>query len=397
MKKLYFRFFQTAFLMFMLLYYSKQSFSQCPSGQPAGSTAFDTTIVTPEGINSLQLKFPKFDPESGLVTCVNLCVTITGIVDSVSIENNSSSSQTADVYYTRTDQITGPGLSSPLTNSVNQHYGTYTLDPKDGFTGSGPDFISISHDTVLNAKSICQTISDSTAISNFYGTDSVTYTYDISAFTSISCTGGNYNSSVSTSAFVNFHFSYCTCPSSALPLNIQNFSVSKQALNKAQLSWKGFDDLTREYHYEIQISHNGRDFTTIDTVQKNIGSSDYRYIYTTGKSENPKYFFRIKQVYSNGYPRFSEVKSIELENSDAPKINIYPNPSSGVVGIKFVNSNSGKFLVQISNTQGQTVFSNEVEANGGLKYITTLQRGVYWLRLIDVTSHLSCVNQLLIK
>ena len=80
-----------------------------------------------------------------------------------------------------------------------------------------------------------------------------------------------------------------------------------------------------------------------------------------------------------------------------PKINIYPNPSNGVVGIKFVNINSGKFSVQISNTQGQTVFSNEVEANGGLKYITTLQRGMYWLRLIDVTSHLSCVNQLLIK
>jgi hypothetical protein len=89
---------------------------------------------------------------------------------------------------------------------------------------------------------------------------------------------------------------------------------------------------------------------------------------------------------------------VELENSNVPKINIYPNPSNGVVGIKFVNINTGKFLIQISNTQGQTVFSNEVEANGeNYRYVTTLQRGMYWLRLIDVTSHLSCVNQLLIK
>ncbi len=103
-------------------------------------------------------------------------------------------------------------------------------------------------------------------------------------------------------------------------------------------------------------------------------------------------------MYSNGYPRFREVKYLELENSDMPKINIYPNPSNGVVGIKFVNTYSGKFLIQISNTQGQTVSNSEVEANGeSFGYVTTLQSGMYWLRLIDVTSHLSCVNQLLIK
>ena len=88
---------------------------------------------------------------------------------------------------------------------------------------------------------------------------------------------------------------------------------------------------------------------------------------------------------------------LNLKISNEPKINIYPNPSNGVVGIKFVNINSGKFQVQISNTQGQTVFGGEIEASDGLRYITTLQSGMYWLRLVDVSSHLSCVNQLLIK
>ena len=124
----------------------------------------------------------------------------------------------------------------------------------------------------------------------------------------------------------------------------------------------------------------------------------YKFIYATGRDKKRNYFFRIKQVYSNGYTRFSEIKSIELENTDESKINIYPNPSSGVVGIKFVNIFTGKFLIQIFNTQGQTVFSKEVEIYGdSFRNITTLHRGMYWLRLIDVTSHLSCVNQLLIK
>ena len=141
----------------------------------------------------------------------------------------------------------------------------------------------------------------------------------------------------------------------------------------------------------------GMTFQPFLQCQKNFSSNGYNYTYTAGKSGNTKYFFRMKQIYSNGYSGFSEVRSVGLQDSNVLKINIYPNSSNGVVGIKFVNINSGKFLVHISNTQGQTVFSSEVESNGGLKYITTLQRGMYWLRLIDVTSHLSCVNQLLIK
>lgn len=383
----------------MLLYYSKQSFSQCPNGVIGGSTAYDTTIAFGSGVVSTQVKFPKFDPSTGQVTCVNLCVTIKGVIDTVALTNCSSSPQTGSYTYSRRDTISGPGIPTYLTSGTNDlNFGSFPLAAAvDPIHCLGPGLYTHSTDTVLT-KVLCSNINDSATIADFYGVDdSVTYNYKIDASVGWNVTGGSAAAFVLSSAQVNFHFSYCTCPSSALPLNIKNFSISKQAINKAQLSWNGFDDLTRDYHYEIQISHNGRDFITIDTVQKNIGSSDYKYIYTTGKSENPKYYFRIKQVYSNGYPRFSEVKYIELENSDAPKINIYPNPSSGVVGIKFVNSNSGKFLVQISNTQGQTVYSNEVEANGGLKYITTLQRGVYWLRLIDVTSHLSCVNQLLIK
>jgi len=392
------KFYSFVFLLFMLLYYSGPASAQCPNGQPGGSTAFDTTIAFGAGVVATQVKFPKFDPQTGMVTCVNLCVTIKGIIDTVALENLSSSGQTATYSYSRSDTITGPGIPTYLTSGANNlSFGPFALSATDGVFGSGPDFFSVGPDTVLT-KVLCTNISDSATIAQFYGVnDSVTYNYSIDANAVGVVSGGSYFSFVLSSALVNFHFSYCTCPSSTLPLDVHQFNVNKAANNKAQLSWNGFDDLEKDYHYEIQLSHNGNNFTTVDTVQKSSSGIGYKYIYTTGKSENTRYFFRIKQVYSNGYPRFSEVKFVDLENSDAPKINISPNPSNGVVGIKFVNVYSGKFLVQISNTQGQTVFSNEVEASGGLKYITTLPRGMYWLRLIDVTSHLSCVNQLLIK
>ena len=385
-------------ILFLISFFAGRNFAQCPNGQPSGGTAYDTTIAFGSGIVTTQVKFPKFDPEFGLVTCVKLCVTIKGIVDTVALENYSNSAQSGSFTYTRKDTITGPGIPTYLTNAANLSFGPFALAATDGVFGSGPDFYSQGPDTVLT-KVLCSNISDSATIAEFYGVnDSVIYNYNIDANAIGFVTGGSSLAFVLSSALVSFHFEYCTCPSSALPLYVYDFAVEKTASDKAQLSWKGSDDPARDYHYEIQMSHDGSNFSTIQIMAKNFSAGSYKYIYAAGISKNPKYYFRIKQVYSNGYPRFSEARSVELENSNQPKINIYPNPSDGVVGIKFVNTNSGKFIVQISNTQGQTVFSGELEASGeGVNYVTTLQRGMYWLRLIDVTSHLSCVNQLLIK
>lgn len=375
--------------------------AQCPYGFPPGSTAYDTTIATPPGINTLFVKFPQADPYQGMVTCLRLCISITGVVDSVSVENNSTSSQTADVYYIRNDQITGPGLSGPLTNSINYHYGPYALGPTDGILGSGPDFVSISHDTLLNAVTVCQTINNLDSLFQFYGTDSVTYLYNITAFTNVTCTGGNYNSTVATSALVRFQFEYCTCPGYVLPLNIRNFNATKIADNKAKLVWSGFHDPTISvpYQYVAEISRDGSSFSPIGQVPANNNpESPYSFVYTTKQNEEGMFYFRIKQVYANGYTRLSEIKQVVLEGTKSPKFILYPNPSNGVIGIKFDNNQVGKKLLQIFNTQGQRVVEKEIEVSGSFyQQVTTLQSGTYWLRLTDVTSQLSGVSQLFIK
>jgi len=147
-------FYTSVLLLIIQLLSHHFSSAQCPYGFPPGTTAYDTTIATPAGINTLFVKFPQADPYAGMVTCLRLCITITGVVDSVSVENNSASAQTANVYYIRTDQITGPGLSGPLTNSASHTYGPYALAATNGILGSGPDFVAISRDTVLNYPEI---------------------------------------------------------------------------------------------------------------------------------------------------------------------------------------------------------------------------------------------------
>ena len=400
MKNIYFRIF-SCLLFFNLQLFSPQTINaQCPWGITPGQVAYDTTIITPTGINTLYVKFPQANPYDGMLTCLRICISITGVVDSVKVENNSASSQTADVYYIRTDQISGPGLGSPLTNSINYHYGPYALGPSTAPIGSGPDFVAIYNDTLLNAVTSCATITNSDSLYQFYGNDSVTYLYNISAFTNVTCTGGNYNSSIATSAMVRFRFEYCTCPGWILPLNITDFRVDKIADNTASLIWNEVQNSeTPAYHYEVEMSRDGIHFNSQGKVNLSHETNvPYRFTYTTSEQQNGLFYFRIRQVYVNGFSQFSAIRTVTLKNSYSSDFILYPNPSNGMVGIKFDNNQNEKKIIEIFNSQAQKVLSKEIVVSGTFYQLAApLQKGMYWIRVTDVTSHLYSVNQLFIK
>jgi hypothetical protein len=81
-----------------------------------------------------------------------------------------------------------------------------------------------------------------------------------------------------------------------------------------------------------------------------------------------------------------------LKNKKSPvfKINLCFNSVKGIVGTKFDNFYSGNFSTKISKTQAQESIS--IIDFGAA--ITTLHGGRSDLRFKEVTSHLSCVNQL---
>jgi hypothetical protein len=330
------------------------------------------------------------------VTCVKLCITITGVVDTLGMQNLSGSGQTGTFTYVRNDTMRGPGLITPLHNDANQTYGPYVLDPFDGSIGTGPDFYGFADSTILTAQ-LCRTLNDSASIAQFYGTDSVTYNYKINVSTGASITGGSASTLVLTSAYVNFHFEYCKCPKLILPLNINAFNANKIANNKIELKWTGFDDPYANYNYEAEVSRDGAKFFNIGAMPKNAMKETYQMLYSTN-GESGSYYFRIKQVYSNGYARYSNIQRVAMENSGSPKFSLYPNPSQGIVGIKFDNSSAGHYDIQIYNAQGQIVVNKAIVV-GGSSYVQigVLKGGNYWLRLTNKQSLESCVNQLIIK
>ena len=83
---------------------------------------------------------------------------------------------------------------------------------------------------------------------------------------------------------------------------------------------EGSDDGSTNYHYEVLVSNDGHNFSSVGSVQKNSTTDNYEYLYAVGAGNRGVYFFRIKQIWTNGYTRFSEVKSLAQR-----KICIYPD------------------------------------------------------------------------
>jgi hypothetical protein len=399
MKHLYPKTFLTCTFILLSFLSCYKAIAQCPYGGTPGTTAFDTTIKVGSGILTKQLKFAKFDPQAGMVTCVRLCVTIKGIIDTVAIENYTSGAQTADYTYRRRDTIRGPGiptyLASPPTNLT---FGPYPLDPFDGIYDSGPDLYTSGSDTVIT-RTLCININDSTSIVPFYGApgDSVAYNYSIDASATGVIPGGSGQAMVRSSAVVNFHFEYCTCPAVILPLNIRNLLVNKIADNKAAISWSGVEQENASYRYVVEVSRDGYNFSESGEVARNI-KEEYKYIYASGQNEKGVFFFRLKQVYSSGQTLYTDTKQVYLGNSLPPKFTLSPNPSNGIVGIKFDNIESGKMMLQVFNSRGQKVLQKDIlVAGSSYQQVGTLESGFYWLRLTNDKNRLSYVSQLLIK
>lgn len=392
------KFYLFSFLLFLLqLVVQTKSYAQCADGTTPVPAITSYTVKFRTGTTSTKVKFPQFDPQNGMLRCVKLTVTIIGVIDTVSMQNLSSERQDASFDYIRNDQMTGPGLGAPLTNSFAKYYGPYSVTDFDGDFNGGTDYASIPRDTVLRS-SISRTLTDSADITQFYGHDSVSYDYQIAVTTTASITGGSSSNLVLTSALVKFKFEYCTCPKVLLPIGLKNFTVTKTAMGEANLQWEGEND-EYAYTYDVEASRDGKHFSRVSSLERKYNSNpSFLYPFQVVNNEYGRYYFRVRQHWANGYVRYTPVKSVEFTDPLFTTTSIYPNPSSGKVGIKFVNARAGKMLVQISNANGQQVTTKEIMvASTDYQQLAPLPSGMYWVKITDVASKASCVKQLVVQ
>jgi hypothetical protein len=397
MTQIYFRSFIIT-LIILSAVLPQKGFSQCPNGYVPDGVAFDTTINFSSGRMAAVLRFPKFDPTVGMVTCARLTMEMTGTLNALWMENYDATPKTASAHFTRNDTITGDGLSGPLLNAESQTYGTYNLSPSDGSPNSGPDYTSVPPGEIFT-RSTSFLITNVSDLANFYGPvgDSLTYNYSVDSRTTVDITG-NWLGGVITTGSVTYRLEYCYCPIELLPINAFDFTVRKVD-DKAHITWKANNDVL-PFYYEVEYSTDGRNFTRAAVIEKqssNSGIISYNYLFEKN-NVNEIYYFRLKQKFSTGKLMLSQTKSIDFGTDQSFKFSLYPNPSSGIIGIKFDNNKTRKILVSVTNVQGQTILNKIIEITDvNYRQIATVEKGMYWVKTVDLSSQKTCVNQLLIK
>jgi hypothetical protein len=161
--------------------------------------------------------------------------------------------------------------------------------------------------------------------------------------------------------------------------------VVNDATNNAdgQLTWVTENETSAKL-FVVERSETGNDFDSIGMVmcQNNANMTTYNYV--DGRLLSGSNFYRLREVDNDGVVRYSKI--ISLNNTEvAPRMQVYPNPASGVVNFA-VNSHSGdQVSVKIYNLAGVLVATRDQEVAAGLSQqsiaVSNLKSGSYILQV----------------
>ncbi|MCY7291297.1 MAG: T9SS type A sorting domain-containing protein [Ferruginibacter sp.] len=166
-----------------------------------------------------------------------------------------------------------------------------------------------------------------------------------------------------------------------LPVTFEGFVARKLDNGALKLLWNVGDEINVK-GYDVEVSNNGRDFTTtgyVTATGKNVYSLNY-----TDKL-NGTVYFRVKNIDFDGKTKYSAIIKIYSKEISLSQIEIYPMPARDMVTIQHnlsaeranitLYSNDGKLIMQklvLPNTL-QTQL-NLINLNSGL-YIVRYDNG----------------------
>jgi hypothetical protein len=74
------------------------------------------------------------------------------------------------------------------------------------------------------------------------------------------------------------------------------------------------------------------------------------------------------------------------------EINVWPNPFTDQISIRFTNFNSSKLHIKLFDIKGSIIFSKQLTYDGGnsinLNDLGSLQKGIYFMTITNTSSNL---------
>lgn len=381
-------------LLFLLTSVPRSSFAQCTcsGGDPATPLTYYYVLDTTDAPTST-ITFPKFNPSTGILSCIRFRDTLS-LVSTSDVINTASVPVSYRFLLSVTNDISGPGVS--VNESATRNYGP-TLLAQAGDAGDrtvyGPDTL-FKHST--------HSTSASNMASYLGSSGNVNFNYTVNGGL-ISTQGGiNYTYQIVSKYWGAFSLTYYWCPNMLLATNIKNFSASKKD-NGVVLKFVT-ENKEPGVNYEIEYSLDGINFTSIgqaDSKDINGNATQHEFQYSPGANASGKVYFRVKETDAQGKVNYSPIRTVNMNENSAAGFIIYPNPVDRKVSIQFDRNLSGNYIVEVTNLAGQIMYNRNIKLNNTNNVQFEMNNpppsGMYYLKITDSKSKLSFSNKLIIR
>ena len=171
-----------------------------------------------------------------------------------------------------------------------------------------------------------------------------------------------------------------------LPVKFVALKAYTVSGNSVNVDWQTADE-TNTHHYEVERSHDGTNFTSINTTAAK-GAAANHYSINDAQPFTDVNFYRIKGVENSGEELYSNIVKVSTAGKEV-SLNVFPNPATdGITSLQLNNMPKGKYAFALINIGGQVVYSNTVENTGRssthmIDLGKTIPAGVYQLVVTD--------------
>jgi hypothetical protein len=181
-----------------------------------------------------------------------------------------------------------------------------------------------------------------------------------------------------------------------LPITMIDFTAEKINNNSSQLEWKTAIEVNND-HFEVERSTENSNFILIGKVSGSGTSSlvrNYSFIDNAPKLNGINYY-RLKQVDKDG--KFSYSKVVTLSFSNAPSVQVFPNPAKDAVFINLRGA-TGNYNIRLMDAAGKVLSAKTYSsAETTIRFsLSNYSPGIYFIEIKDAFNN-SIASQKIIK
>jgi hypothetical protein len=176
------------------------------------------------------------------------------------------------------------------------------------------------------------------------------------------------------------------------PIEFGSITANKQG-NNNQINFTTLTEVNIK-NYQIERSSNAKDFVTINSLTaNNKNSGSYAVIDTNPLSGNN--YYRVKAIENNGVISYSKI--VLLKNDDVT-INVYPNPSKGLVHILIPRESKGVWNIKVQDVLGRVLQQQTTTAlTKSMDMVVSQQKGFYYVTMVNKSTNKTIVKKVVVE